>query len=542
MERAVDTEVTAVSLYPDRARVTRSGAVELTADDRRLVVEELPLVLDAASLRARGRGRAAVRIAAVDVRRSHHQETPAERVRAIEAEFETVQDELRELDDRRAGLVAESEYLHGLRSATKEYARGLAWGRATVEGQAELVRFVRERDTEVKAEMRAIERDKRGIERRLSKLEKELAEQQSSRPRTRNQALVEVEVTEPGAFTLELTYVVSRASWQPLYDVRLGDGGGERGLDVTCQALVRQSTGEAWKGAALTVSTARPALSQRAPSLDPWYVDAVRPQPVPVAAAMPGRARAKAALAAPAAAQADDDLDMLGELEDTAAGAEPLFEAEEVVATARTGEVAVGFEVPGTADIPSDGSPHKLTVARVRLTPRVDYLCVPKHTDAVYRRVKVTNDGPGPLLAGPASLFAGDEFIGTARLDYTPRGGELELLFGVEDRIKVERELTRRDVDKRLLCDKRQLRYAYRIGLHNLLADKAAVEVKDHIPVSRHEEIKVKLDKVDPDPAEQSDLNLMEWRLGLAAGAEQEVRYEFVVEHPRTTKLSGLSD
>jgi uncharacterized protein (TIGR02231 family) len=216
--------------------------------------------------------------------------------------------------------------------------------------------------------------------------------------------------------------------------------------------------------------------------------------------------------------------------------------ADVAVATVQESGTAVSFVVPGKTDIPSDGSPHKTTINRFQLDPELDYLSVPKHTGAVFRRVKVKNDSPSPLLAGQANLFFDKEFIGSTHLDYSPVGEEMELLLGVEERITVERELARRDVDKTLLRDKRQLRYGYKIELQNLTATEAKIEIHDHIPVARHEEIKIKLEKMMPQPAEHSDLNLMEWQMKIPAGATQTIEYEFLIEHPRSLQVVGLTE
>ncbi|MCB9445588.1 MAG: DUF4139 domain-containing protein [Ardenticatenaceae bacterium] len=110
---------------------------------------------------------------------------------------------------------------------------------------------------------------------------------------------------------------------------------------------------------------------------------------------------------------------------------------------------------------------------------------------------KLINSGPSPLLAGSVNLFVGDEFIG-AKLS-TPANGEIELLLGVEERITVEREMIKRDVDKRLLRDNRQLRYGYEIKIKNPGFSMAGqIELQDQIPVSRHEQIKIKLERCKP--------------------------------------------
>jgi uncharacterized protein (TIGR02231 family) len=346
---------------------------------------------------------------------------------------------------------------------------------------------------------------------------------------------VDVEVLEAGSFRPELSYVVWNAGWQPLYDVRLLEREDGRSLDITYIAQVTQNTGQDWHDVSLVVSTARPALNQRLPELKPWFLDVYRPAPPP----QPPLARqAKAQAAAPQMAT----MAMGPAAEEIMVERMMVAEAEVAVAEVQSSGTAVSFAVSGKTDIPSDGSPHKTTINQFQLDPKLDYLAVPKHTDAVYRRATVANSSTSPMLEGPMNLFVGDEFIGKNRLEYTPANGEIELLLGVEENITVERTLEKRDVDKRLLRDNRQVRFGYKIEIKNLLPTEAKLEVHDHIPVARHEQIKVKLDKVKPEPAEQTDLHLLEWHLSLAAGETQMIEYEFVVEHPRSMQIVGLRD
>jgi hypothetical protein len=76
---------------------------------------------------------------------------------------------------------------------------------------------------------------------------------------------------------------VTQAGWRPLYDLRLqeenGDSGRTRtptGGQLSCSG-VSEYTGQDWPAVELTVSTARTALNQRLPELNPWYVDFYTP-------------------------------------------------------------------------------------------------------------------------------------------------------------------------------------------------------------------------------------------------------------------------
>lgn len=527
----LNTAITVVAVYPDRARVSRSGTVTLKPGSHRLEVPELTLQLDPASLRASARGTARARLLGVDVRRDFYVETPAERVRELEGQFEALEDEMRGLDAQAELLKRERDTLGELASQTEAYARGLAFGKTSAEAQMALLDSLHGRAEGLNTAILDLAVRRRDLERRLQKMRSELEQLRGAGGRERYTAVVEVEVTQAGDLAVELTYLVSGAGWQPLYDVRLLEKGEQQVLEVSYLAQVSQRTGEDWQGVALALSTARPALAETLPELDPWYIGPVYARERP---AIPRMLR----MAAPAAPP---------QMEAVVTGAEPEaemaieeVEAEAVMATVETGDLAVTYQVPGTVVIPADGAPHKVAVARFELIPDLDYVSAPKLVEAAYRRAQTTNDSPYTLLSGPANVFAGDEFIGTTELELTAPQGEIEFYLGADDRIKVKRELKRREVDKRLIGDRRRLRYSYEITLENLLPTEAKVALHDQIPVPRHEDIKIKLESAEPKLAEQTELNLLDWELALAPGEKRVVRFDFTVEHPRGMSLMGL--
>lgn len=535
MEIVVETAVSEVVVYPDRARITSRGRCQLDEGLHYLVIGDLPLVMEPESVRAAGAGSARVRLRSVDVQRRHYAQAPAANVLDLENRIGQQAAAVQTLNDRAAVKQASINHLEGLRHATTEYASGIARGRHTVEKQAELIRFFEEEDTRLRGELRALAEELRVANDELVKLQAELDQMRAARPRQRYEARLEIEALSAGEFAVELTYVVNRASWRPLYDVRLreAEAGGAAVVAVAHLAEITQNTGQDWAGVRLSVSTARPALNQRAPELKPWFIDAVVARPLMAKAqyaAESGPMMRSAKLESVA-----DEMPMM------AMAAAPI-EAEAVVAEVQDSGAAVSFVVAGGVDIPGDGTPKKTTLGHYDLTPQLDFLAVPRHTDAVYRRAKLSNSTGAPLLAGPINLYVGEEYIGQNQLAYTPGGGEIELVLGVEERIKVKRELVRRDVDKRLLRDQRQVAFGYEIKLENLLAAPARLTVQDQYPVSRHDQIKVRLDRVSPEPVEQTELHILKWELTLAAGEKKTIQYEYQVEHPRALPVRGLVD
>jgi uncharacterized protein (TIGR02231 family) len=316
--------------------------------------------------------------------------------------------------------------------------------------------------------------------------------------------------------------MVGGAAWKPLYDVRLG---GEA-LAVTYLASVTQTSGEDWLGTDLTLSTARPMEGAEIPELDPWYIDARVPQPIPppspkAAGAFPGGPMRMAMAAAPMA-EAAPTATMMAEVESSGA--------------------AVTYHIARPVNIPSDGAPHRTTVTVLDLKAALDYVTAPKLAEQAYLRAKTKNTSPYLLLPGAANVFHENDLVGATVFETIAPNQEFEVHLGADDRIKVERELVERTVDKTLIGNTRRLFFNYKITLTNLLTTPARVTVLDQIPKSRNEELKVKLRDANPRPTEQDDMNILKWELELKPQEKREITFGFAIEHPREMRLIGISE
>jgi len=517
--------IESVTVFPDRARVTRRGRTALEPGLQRIAIAELPMSLHPESVRAAGRGTARARLLGVSLQVVHFLETPAEAARELESRIQAAADADAELASKAGVLEKAQQSLDGLSAQSEVFARGLALRNRSTADQAAVYDFITERGRALQAEILAVGRLRRELAKEIDRLRRELAQLQAARSRQRYTATVEVEALAAGELEIELTYAVQPARWQPLYDLRLSS----EGLEATYLAEVSQGSGEDWTGVALTLSTARPSLALVIPELDPWYVG---PRSHPPRAAAPAAAPAR--LQAGGARALEPEPERLDEA----------FEGEAFLelpsATVSESGAALVYEIPGRADVPSGGEARKVTVSTFRLRPELDAVTAPRIEPVVYRRARAKNDSPYTLLPGRAQIFEDEDYLGSTPLRLTAPGQRLELALGADERLRVERKLTRREVDKTFLADRRRIRYQYRIEVENLREAPQVVYVRDQIPVSRHEQVKVKLDAAEPQPDEHTDLNQLAWKLALAPGAKQSVQLEFSVEFPRTMEVSGL--
>lgn len=530
----LNTSIEQVTVYPDRARVLRRGATQLDPGLHTLIIPELPMALDPDSVRAAGRGSAGARLLGLGIEQVYYRESPVARVQELEAEIQALEDEETSQQNQQAIIQAQLTHLKGLASQTETFAKGLAFGRTQISDLAALLDYTRQQETELMADLQKIEISRRDLSKTLEKLRQELKQLRGARPRKRFVAKIELEVTQPGRFEADLIYTLKNASWRPLYDLRLWEAtaqGEKNRLETTYLGQVQQNTGEDWSEVELILSTARPVASGALPDLNPWYLDVYAPRP----AALHHKSRSKKA-----AMQMDNM--MVGAVPDAEPAVELMEELVVVVATVETSGTAVTFHIGGRATIPSDGEPHKTTIANYELEPELDYVATPKLADAVYRRAQVTNTSEAVLLPGPANVFSGDEFIGRTELEHIAPSQTFELALGIDDRIKVERELVAHEVDKSLIGDKRRLYYGYQIEVENLRPTVETIIVRDHYPLPRHEQIKVKLESATPEPTEATEMHLLEWTLELATGQKETIRFDVQIEHPRSLTVTGLPD
>jgi uncharacterized protein (TIGR02231 family) len=529
----IDAPIVAITVFTDRARVTRRGTARLTPGEHSLAIEGLPTTLEADSVRASGRG-AGITILGAELATEFVTKPPEPVLADLIGQLEQLQESDRALSDGDTIMAERIEFLRALRaSGGADLGKGLAYGRASLDAVESVASYLARELENAQTRRRSIGQQRRDLARQIEAVRARLNQIQHGQQRERREIRVAVEAAAEADLDLEVTYLVWGASWEPSYDIRLAADGG---VALSYLAQVRQQTGEDWPAVQLALSTARPAVSATIPELHPWYIDIPRPMPPPPMPMMAMRTMAAPAAAPQAAGAADMEMAAFMMEEPAPPPAAKIAEA-----TIESGGAAVTYRVARPVAVPSDGSPHRTTVTTLDLGARLDYVTAPKIASEAYLRAKIKNSSAFVLLPGWANIFHSDDFVGRTRLETIAPNEEFEAQLGVDDRVKVERELSGRTVDKTLIGNTRRTQFAYTITLTNLLAAPARVTVLDQLPVSRHEGIKVKLQDAAPRPSEQSDLNVLTWELTLKPQEKRMLSFGFTIEHPRDMTVIGIN-
>ena len=520
--------IVAVTVFPDKARVTRRRRDTLAAGEQRVTIGPLPLTLDPESVRVTGRGPAT--ILGVDVVRQHQARTADELVAALEEQRRDLTAQVREVDDTVAVLTGRIAFLEQLgQRAGTTYARTLATGQTAPEAVVTFADSLTSQLTSVRAQMREQERRRELLRDQSGALERRLKGLASRRAPDTNVAQVALDVTGDGPVELELSYLVPGAGWSSSYDLRLdGDT-----LAVTWFGLITQHTGEDWPECDLALSTARPSGAVSIPDLDPWYLDRLRPMPVAARSMAYGKAAPAPAPypAAPGAAPAMQAMSLDEYAEQP--------EAEIAQSTVEQGPVAATYRPARPVAVPADGSSHRATVAAFDLSAALDHITAPSVSAEAHLRATVVNTSSHTLPPGRASVFHGADFVGATALTTWSTGEEVELALGVDDRVRIERELVRRTATKATLGTSRRRELLYRTTVANHTGRPARITVLDQLPVSRDESITVREVRAEPAPAERTDLGVLTWKLELAPNQSRTIELGFRVDTAKGVDMLG---
>lgn len=526
-----ESRVAEVTVFNDRAMVKRTAAVKLERGENVVTFEGLPLQISEESLRAEGKGDAAARISGLSVRNVFLESSSEKRVRDIESEIQSLERSAQKIDARRSSLLAQKAFIDSIKAGWGErISKELTLGKPTAAELNEANRFVGESILKTEEGLFDAQAEKKPILDRIAALKKQLADIGSSRRKEVRTAELTIDAPSAMNLNVELSYLVSQARWEPVYDIRLAADG--KSAELLYSAVVSQSSGEDWKGVNLSLSTAAPSAGSAPPELQTWNI--YFQEPVRPLAGYSRKMMKAAAAPAPMALAADS-------AQPEYAGNEPA--AEFMPAAHQSSQISerqnsVLFIVPKTVDIPADGSRQNSLIATERIPVKAEFVTIPKLSPSVFLKSEVTNATSYPLLAGTVNVFNDSAYVGKSYLKTVAPGEKFDLFFGSDDAVKVKRKVAKVRKDAGILAGN-SVSWRCSVELENFRKEEITLSLIDQIPVAGNEEIRVAIR--DPQPAadeiRQDGRSL--WKLHLKPGEKRTITYQIDVEYPKGREITG---
>ncbi|HSH26785.1 MAG TPA: mucoidy inhibitor MuiA family protein, partial [Wenzhouxiangella sp.] len=503
--------VESVTVFPDRATVTRVFEVEIKAGSGEVTRSDLPTGLSRDSLRISATGPEGLRLGAYQLETVRGSERVSERARDLETRLEQLRDQMSAIDD---DILAREMQLSLLRSLANGAGQGD--GKLSLDGWSQALETVGSGAEDVLSARRKLQLDRRELEEETKRLQQELADLGQ---RQRDTLALSLAYDSPAAGTAEFTveYTVGGAYWRPVYEWRLDTEADE--LQIVQFAEVRQRTGEDWSDAELSLSLSRPSAGGRLPEVSPWWIDVQKPQPEKqealdrVAVSGSRIQEGEAQFAAAPRARADwDTAALIGN------------------------EYTQAYRVPGRASVASDNQPHRFRLDEHAVDVALSARTVPRYQPTAWLYAQGEWEGELALPPGSVTLYQDDTLVGQTHFEGVAPGEELASSFGVDDRITVEYKLVRDDRSTEgMLRKSTVLTRIHRVSVSNGHSRPIDLTIFDAMPVSRDERITVALTEssTQPDRRKVDDRpGVLAWDRELAAGEELNLTLGYRLSFP----------
>ena len=525
------SSIGAVTVYQDRAVVTRAASSDLAAGEHELVLEKLPASLQENSLQVSAKSSGQATLLDVRVRDAFQADTANERVKQLEDQIRKIEGQQAALDDEAAVLDNQRELVAMMQRGATEPAKD--GPRPTLDELKAIQALSADTLSRTLAGLRRVAEQRDDLERQLSAAQGELGQLQGQLNRRTKTVTLRVNLARAGKLDLNVSYAVAGARWTPAYDARLRPA--DRSVDLGYFGVIRQNTGEDWNNVKLTLSTARPALGGGEPKFNPWIIEVAAPpppMPAPVAAAAPAMRPEPRARQSPKAAYAE-----------AAAGdmAPVLEEAKVSTAEVQSEATSASFQIRTPATLPSDNSTQRVAIASAKLPATLQYQSTPALREAAFLTALANNNTEYPFLAGTLNTFLDDAFVAASSMKSVMPGEKMELALGADDGISIKRQLVNRFTESTGFSGNgKRVTYEYKITVKNNKATKEQVTFKDRLPISRNEKIEVKLLSPAERDIKREDDGVLVWNWEMEPGKSRDAVLKFSVDYPGDIDVAGL--
>lgn len=412
--------------------------------------------------------------------------------------------------------------------------------------------------------------------------------------RTAREAVLYLDVTDAKGGTVAVNYLVNNANWTPSYTARLDSDAGK--LQLEYLASVEQLSGEAWNDVRMTLSTATPSLTARAPKLDQFTLSLEQmtqqamqqmqadefaanykqlqnrkivadnfrnnaPAPQAGAAVPLSTTTADSRVSLPWQRGQQPEKDVLAvfdkELNDIACSIQLLEYGQSdelskaIVANKQVTEsLSVSYQLPSRITLTSRNGQQLLTVRALDLDAQPYLIATPVLTDFVYEEAATRNASDIVLLAGPIASYLDGQFVGRGELPSIAAGEQFTIGFGADSSLRASRQLVKSD--EQIQGGNRVVEILYRLTVENFNGGDMPVRVFDRIPTADEKKIKISLVATNENISdEQTYLDtlrkkgILRWDLTVPAGSSgagsTTVEYTLRLEYDKQMNLADIA-
>ena len=540
-----------VTVYSDRALVSRQGAVRVTAAPVVYAFRQLPGWVDEGSVRA---ATSAGRILDVRVVRGYLARATEPRILKAETNARDLNGRLLGLDDELKVLDAQAKQVEDIKAFSldrlnKDVVSAGPGVPATSAGTASVgvgtyeavVDFIAKKLREIAKGRRAVqvERDKLVPEVEANK--KVLEELRGLTQLEETKVLVTVQGSAAGDGQLELAYMLPGATWESAHEVRTSEGDAT-GVEVTSYAVVTQASGEDWDNAELTFSTQSSTAATRIPELEALTLGDTR------AATQTTETRSASFKRAEAAFKGQNRLwNKRVQSVDSGSNFEESYQTNfeslqvtqsktvQIFQSLQQRGTTTQFKALSTSRVRADGRSVRIPIGHANLKAKKAIVAAPEQSLNAAQTLEMQNDSGQSLLPGNVAMYQAGAFLGMTNLDFVAEGEQFALFLSVADQLKISRVLDKKH-SAVVRKQRTQMQLAFIVTVENLSNKVVPLDLADRIPVSEDKDIVISGVRISPDIKADSK-GILRWPVTLQPKEKRKFEIQYQIEYPPTLVL-----
>ncbi len=555
-ETRIKSNIDNVTVFLSGAQIYRSGSFNIPAGNSVVVMENVTRYIDPKTLQAKGTGEFTI----MDVKFETHYPQPDQTTQTdpniippeIRRKMKTLEDSIQtwnyKLEDTRAMkdlIVAEKTMLmnNGMIKGIGKVNDSLELFKAAMQYFRDRMLYINTEYPKLTRKETALNTELGGMNKRLQELRNwqrhnNLKEDVPKGPIYR--IAITVSAEKPVWGKMEVSYLVSQASWTPSYDLRADNLNAP--IDIQYKAQIRQNTGVEWNKIPITLSTSNPYSRQEKPMLSPWTLSYYNPNYYRDQAEgynkrmKDYKSEAQSSVAAGGVAPMQDHLqfDAAEEVSIPKAQDPSSFTVQE------QNMVSAEYHINLPYTIESNNEPYMVSVAKKQLKADYYLALVPKLDKNAFLIASITDWEDLNLVPASARIYYEGTFVGESFIDPMMMEDTLKLAMGRDNNITAVRKKLK-DKQKDKVVGESRVKEAYlEILIRNNHSYSVDLIVEDQVPISNLEEIKV--EDVELGKAEKNEYTgILTWRFKLKGGGSEKLNFGYRVKYDKNKNLNLAS-
>lgn len=507
VSQTYDSKINDVTVFMQGAQIQRTANLKLEKGISTISLKGLSRYIDANSIQTKIKG---VKILNVSYK------------------LDYLSDEEQNLDKKKLEIALEDldyklKTIHNKKLSTEQELK-LIQQNVDIKGQAVLdvadledfLIFYRSNLPLIRTSILNLEVEHKQVTEQIQKVKQELRELNSSQQKVSGTIDVEISSDKAGIENLEMTYFVRNAGWSPFYNLRTK--GVNEAIEMEFNANVYQNTGVEWKNVNITLATGNPQVNGNAPQLYNWYVDYYQEKQMYKLKTPQVRGNVPMESAKKAEILYEDDM----------ANYEPAIQSENLTFQE--------YKISSPYNISSNGKQQRVEIQKHQLPAEYNYFAVPKLDSKAYLVAKVANWEQYKLLSGNSKIYFEDTYVGEAYIDANNTADTLTLSLGEDKNVVIERKSIVDKSNTKFIGQKETKNKSFEINIRNAKSKSIKIEILDQIPLSKNNEIKVKLNE-SADAVYNEQTGELKWIVEVNSNEKVTKTFDFEISYPKNKKI-----